>query len=81
MKVTLAGMIALEGTLTAADLIRDVPAPEDTSIEAHIEGGSVFLWVALPSVGRITGSRCALASRAETHTAHPRADNLREHVQ
>ena len=54
VKITLASTIAPQDTLAAADLIRDIPTPEDTSIEAHIEDSRVFLWVTLASVGKIT---------------------------
>ena len=53
-KITIAGSITTESRPTKSDLIQDILAPEQVSIQAHIDGDHVFLWVELPSLGRVT---------------------------
>jgi CheY-like chemotaxis protein len=53
-KVTITGPAPAEETSTDDDLTRDILAPENTSIEACVEDGHVFLWLELPTTGEIT---------------------------
>jgi twitching motility two-component system response regulator PilH len=52
--ITLTGTIASVGALNEADLIRDIPTSEDISIEAHLDGAQVFVWIKSPSADRVT---------------------------
>ena len=54
VKITVTGPIATEDRPTKSDFIRDILAPEGVSIETHIDGDHIFLWIELPSVGKIT---------------------------
>ena len=54
VKITVTSTMAAEDRLTEMDLIRDIPVPENVSVEAHLDGEFAFLWVELPSVGKIT---------------------------
>lgn len=53
-KITITGSIAPESEPTKDDLLHDILTSDDVSIEAHIEGNHVYLWVELPSVGKVT---------------------------
>lgn len=52
--ITLAGTIASEGALSETGLISDIPTSEDISIEAHLDGAQVFVWIRSPSADRVT---------------------------
>jgi len=55
VKITLISPIATgDKRPTGDDLIRDLPVPQDVHVEVHIDGDYAFLWVGLPSVGRVT---------------------------
>ena len=54
VRVSLASTLAAGNALSKEDLLRDIPAPEDVLVDAHVEDANLFLWVTLPSVGRIT---------------------------
>jgi CheY-like chemotaxis protein len=53
-KITLRGSIAEGHDLTAQDLIRDILVPEETTVEARLEGDHAFLWINAPSLGQVT---------------------------
>jgi CheY-like chemotaxis protein len=53
-RITIAGSVTTEKRPTERDLIQDILAPEEVSISAHIDGDHVFLWVELPSLGKVT---------------------------
>jgi len=56
VKITLTGPITVAGDRrpTENDLVRDLLVPEDVHVEAHIDGDRAFLWVGLPSTGKVT---------------------------
>jgi CheY-like chemotaxis protein len=53
-KITITGTISAEGKPVDNDLVRDILAPEDVSIEICQEGDHVFLWVKVPCVDKVT---------------------------
>jgi CheY-like chemotaxis protein len=54
VKIALTGAITSDERPTESALVRDIVAPEGVSVRAHLEGDHAFLWVELPSVGKIT---------------------------
>lgn len=55
VKITLTSLIATgDKRPTERDLVRDLFVPQGVRIEAHIDGDRAFLWIGLPSVGKIT---------------------------
>ena len=54
VKVAVTGAVTSEERPTESDLIRGILAPEGVSVKAHLEGDHAFLWVELPSVGKVT---------------------------
>lgn len=56
VKITLTGPVTVVGDRhpTEGDLIRDLLVPEDVHVEAHVDGERAFLWVGLPSTGKVT---------------------------
>jgi len=53
-KITMVVPIAAENEPVESDLIRDVLTPEDVSVQTHLDGDHIFMWVELPSVGKVT---------------------------
>jgi len=53
IKITITGKCAPGDNLTENELVRDIPLPDDSSVEACLEAEQVFLWIKLPSIGRI----------------------------
>jgi CheY-like chemotaxis protein len=53
-RVVMTAAITADHRPSEDDLIRDVLVPEGASIGAHIDRDSVFLWLKLPSLGKIT---------------------------
>jgi CheY-like chemotaxis protein len=53
-RVAITAPITAEHRPSEDDLIRDVLVPEGVSIGADIDGESVFLWLELPSLGKVT---------------------------
>ncbi len=53
VKIAVTGAISGDSRPTTSDLLCDFPVLEDVSIEAHIDGDRAFLWVGLPSVGKV----------------------------
>lgn len=51
IKITINGSIVAGERPTESDLIRDILAPEDVSVEVSVDGDHVFLRVKVPSVG------------------------------
>ena len=54
VKITLRGPVAKGHELTAQDLTRDILVPEQTTVEASIEGDHAFMWINAPSLGQVT---------------------------
>jgi CheY-like chemotaxis protein len=53
-RITITAAITADQMPAEEDLIRDVLVPEGASIGAQIDGESVFLWLKLPSPGKVT---------------------------
>jgi CheY-like chemotaxis protein len=53
-RITLTGTLAAGSELGETDLIKDIPASEDVSIEICIDGAQAFVWIEAPSVGKVT---------------------------
>ena len=53
-RITITAAIATDYRPSEDDLIGDVLVPAGASIGADIDGDSVFLWVELPSLGKVT---------------------------
>ncbi len=54
VRISLASTIRGLGALDEEDLVRDIPTPADGAVDADVDGDSLFVWIALPSVGRVT---------------------------
>ncbi len=55
VRITLTGPVTIGDKWPSKDdLIRDLWVPRDVHVEAHVDGERAFLWVGLPSVGRVT---------------------------
>jgi CheY-like chemotaxis protein len=54
VNISLTGPVTSQKTPTESDLVHDLLAPEDISVEACVDDGHVFLWLKLPSTGKIT---------------------------
>jgi CheY-like chemotaxis protein len=54
IKITITGSLAAENRPTESDLVRDILVSKDVSVEVHIDGDHVFLWIKAPSTGTIT---------------------------
>jgi CheY-like chemotaxis protein len=53
IQVTMAARTHPEDSIRVQDLQRDIPLPDSSTMEARVEREQVFLWIRLPSVGRI----------------------------
>jgi CheY-like chemotaxis protein len=53
-KITLTGAIAAESGLSETDLTSGIPMSEDISAKACIDGSQVFVWIEVPSMGKVT---------------------------
>lgn len=53
-KITLTGLTQAENRPAPSDLTRDIVTSEDLSLEAHVEGDHAYVWIDLPSLGKIT---------------------------
>lgn len=55
VRITLTGPVTIGDQWPSQDdLIRDLLVPRDVHIEAHVDGERAFLWVGLPSMGKVT---------------------------
>jgi len=53
-KITLTGTVVAGSGLSEKDLASDIPIPEDVSLEVCTDGTQVFVWIEVPSIGKIT---------------------------
>ncbi|MCX7681608.1 MAG: response regulator [Anaerolineae bacterium] len=55
VKITLTSTVATgDKRPTESDLVRDLLVPPGVQVEAHVNGDRAFLWVGLPSTGKVT---------------------------
>lgn len=52
--ITLTGNAAVEDGLSEADLTGDIPMSKGMSIEAHVDGSQIFIWIAVPAPSKVT---------------------------
>jgi CheY-like chemotaxis protein/predicted DNA-binding protein (UPF0251 family) len=54
VKITLTGAVAAEDGLSQADLVSEIPASPDVTIDTYLDGSQAFVWIEASSVGKVT---------------------------
>jgi CheY-like chemotaxis protein len=54
VKITLTGTVAVEGGLSQADLVSEIPASPGVAINTYLDGSQAFVWIEASSVGKVT---------------------------